>query len=125
MSSNGIVARSDLGCASPTSGGSNNQTFIRVCAYRSYAKINAVAVSNDGTLLLTGSDDSTALLWDLSQSTPTAIKLEGHKKRVSSVAFSKNGRYALTGSDDATALLWNIGQTPPVCEKTLQVGGRV
>ncbi|MBX2929348.1 MAG: caspase family protein [Saprospiraceae bacterium] len=64
--------------------------------------VNAVAFSPDGSLVLTGSEDNTAILWDLA-----GRELQSyaeHKARISSVAFSPNGQYVLTGSADNTAI---------------------
>jgi WD40 repeat protein len=63
--------------------------------------------------VVTGSDDSTARVWDLSGATPAATVLEGHRGHVRSVAFSPDGKRVVTGSDDKTARVWDI---PPAEE---------
>jgi roadblock/LC7 domain-containing protein len=63
----------------------------------------AVAFSPDGKLVLTGSDDNTARLWEAAMAVAT---LSGHTLRVNAVAFSPDGKLVLTGSDDNTARLW-------------------
>lgn len=68
--------------------------------------INSVAFSPDGKLVLTGSDDKMAKLWDLSgRELQTFV---GHTSDVSSVAFSPRGEQILTGSADSTAKLWDL-----------------
>jgi WD40 repeat protein len=74
--------------------------------------IHAVAFSPDGTQILTGAFDETAILWD----TATGDELRtftGHSDGVSSVAFSPDATQILTGSWDNTALLFPSG-LPPV-----------
>lgn len=70
------------------------------------ADINAVAISPDGRLLLTGSSDHTACLWDMASGRELRCFV-GHAEPVLAVAFSPDGRLALTGSLDRTARLWD------------------
>jgi WD40 repeat protein/energy-coupling factor transporter ATP-binding protein EcfA2 len=72
--------------------------------------VKGVALSSDGRVLATGSDDHTARLWDISNfHRPRPLgALTGHTNYVSSVAFSPGGRVLATGSDDHTARLWDI-----------------
>lgn len=64
--------------------------------------VNAVAFSPDEKLVLTGSEDNTAILWDLAgRELQTYAE---HTARISSVAFSPNGQYVLTGSADNSAI---------------------
>jgi hypothetical protein len=65
-----------------------------------------VALSPDGTRVLTGSEDNTARLWDAATGTPIAT-LAGHTLWVYAVAFSPDGTRVLTGSDDYTERLWD------------------
>ena len=74
--------------------------------------IKAVVFSPDGRFALTGSCDTTARLWDLTQSPITSQELRGHTGYVWSVAFSPNGRFALTGSRDGSARLWDLTKAP-------------
>ncbi len=67
--------------------------------------VTSLVLSPDGRYVLSGSDDTTARLWD----TTTGQELRqfsGHTDEVNSVAFSPDGRYILSGSDDTTARLW-------------------
>jgi WD40 repeat protein/tRNA A-37 threonylcarbamoyl transferase component Bud32 len=57
--------------------------------------VNAVAVSPDGRLLLSGSNDKTARLWDLATGKEVR-RFEGHPENILTVAFSPDGRRALT-----------------------------
>lgn len=66
------------------------------------ARVRAVAFSPDGRAALTGSDDSTASLWDVA----TGAKLQefaGHSGAVNEVAPSPDGSLVLSAGDDGTA----------------------
>ena len=69
--------------------------------------VDAVALSPDGKYLVTGSQDKTAKLWQVS--TGREIKtFSGHSNWVTSIAFTPNGKYVVTGSRDNTAKLWDV-----------------
>lgn len=72
------------------------------------------ALSPDGKLLVTGSWDQSAKIWDVA--TGQAVhKLDGlHRGYVNSVQFSPDGLTILTASDDATARLWDVATGKPV-----------
>ena len=57
--------------------------------------------------MLTGSNDSTARLWDTATGAEIR-RFEGHKRGVRSVAFAPDGAMLLTGGDDSTSRLWNV-----------------
>ncbi|MBC8875277.1 MAG: hypothetical protein H8E44_38125, partial [Planctomycetes bacterium] len=78
--------------------------------------VDAVAISPDGTLLLTGSHDHTARLWDAATQKPIGPPLK-HDGPVGTVAFSSDGKTVLTASSDKTARLWRV---PPVAEGELE-----
>ncbi len=68
--------------------------------------VNAVVFSPDGRLVLTGSSDNTAKLWDAV--TGSEIRTWRHTDKVNAVAFSHSGLYAATGSSDGTVGLWSV-----------------
>ena len=74
----------------------------------------SVMFSPDGKRVVTGSDDNTARVWDLSGPTPVATVLEGHKGAVWSVMFSPDGKRVVTGSLDHTARVWDVSGPTPV-----------
>lgn len=72
--------------------------------------INVVDISPDGHWLITGSDDSTARLWNLEATDPTesSVVLRGHTGSVVALAISPDSRWLITGSTDHTARLWDL-----------------
>ncbi|TNE50616.1 MAG: hypothetical protein EP344_17240 [Bacteroidetes bacterium] len=70
--------------------------------------VNSVAFSpaTGNRLILTGSGDGTAKLWDRSGKEIQTFR--GHAAAVLSVAFSPDGNLILTGSADTTARLWDL-----------------
>ena len=70
------------------------------------AWVNSVAHSPDGRCIVTGSDDSTARVWD-PESGAVVMTLEGHGGLVTSVGYSPDGAHIVTGSDDGTARVWD------------------
>lgn len=70
-------------------------------------QVHCIAVSIDGKLILSGSSDKTARLWDLS-SGKEVVRLEGHTDSILSVALSLDGRYAATGGRDNTIKIWSL-----------------
>jgi WD40 repeat protein len=77
-------------------------------------RVTSVAYSRDGSRVVTGSQDQTAILWDAKSGRKLCV-LEGHKGAVRAVAFSPDGGQVLTGSDDKTAILWDANSGRPLC----------
>jgi hypothetical protein len=69
--------------------------------------IYTLAFNHDGSRLVTGSGDNTAIVWNME--TFKKIKtLEGHDDWIHTLAFNHDGSRLVTGSDDSTAIVWNM-----------------
>ena len=66
----------------------------------------SAAISPDGKRVITGSEDTTARLWDATTGQELAV-FQGHAATVVNVAFGPDGNRVLTGSNDRTARLWD------------------
>ncbi|WP_026466840.1 helix-turn-helix domain-containing protein [Amycolatopsis alba] len=73
-------------------------------------RVNSAALRGDGQVMVTGSWDQTAKLWDVKDPhRPVALAtLSGHTDNVNSVAFSADGATVATAGWDKTARLWNV-----------------
>jgi len=71
------------------------------------ACVNSATFSTDGTLLVSGSDDSTVRLWDV-QTGGFVQTFHGHTNDVLSVSISANCTMIASGSRDTTIRLWDI-----------------
>lgn len=67
---------------------------------------NSVDLVENGTHVLTTTEDNTAVIWNTLQQCP-AQQLSGHKQLITVSRFSQNNRLALTGSYDASIILWD------------------
>ncbi|MES2799800.1 MAG: caspase family protein [Bacteroidota bacterium] len=62
--------------------------------------------SSDGKMILTGSTDNTARLWD-TKTGKLIYTLLGHSEAIISAEFNADGSKILTGSNDNTARIWD------------------
>ncbi len=87
----------------------------------SFSRHDAVAsahFSPKGDLIVTGSWDGSAKIWNATTG-KVVRKLEGgHTSFVNTAVFSPDGQFVLTASDDATAKLWSVATGEVV--KTLE-----
>lgn len=70
-------------------------------------RVNAVAASPDGALLVSGAADRTVRVWDVAAGREVAC-LVAHKKAVGCVAVCSSFRRVLSGSDDGAIVLWDL-----------------
>lgn len=68
--------------------------------------VHAAAFSPGGTLVIAGSNDNTARLWDATTGRPIGQRMT-HPAGVSFLAISPDGRTVLTGCADGKARLWD------------------
>jgi WD40 repeat protein len=80
------------------------------------APVVAVAISPDGTRIVSGSSDNMLRLWDARTGAPIGEPLKGHSDEVSSVAFSPDGARIVSGSLDKTLRLWDARTGVPIGE---------
>lgn len=73
--------------------------------------VRALALSRDGTELVSGSFDSTAIRWSLGTGTAATV-LRFHEGALNAVAFLGDGRIATSGEDGRIAI-WQKGQDTP------------
>ena len=67
--------------------------------------VKSVCMSVDGTRVVTGSWDKTAIIWN-AETGERLVTLSGHTDWVSSVCMSVDGTRVVTGSRDNTAIIW-------------------
>jgi WD40 repeat protein len=68
--------------------------------------VTAVALSPGGDLVASGSEDSTAIVWNARTGERLHV-LRGHQAQVGDVEFSSDGATVLSSSWDGTAKLWH------------------
>src|SRR6202011_3350506 len=73
--------------------------------------VRAVAVSPDGTRVVSGSFDTSAIRWSLQRNTAEQV-LRLHDGAVNAVAMLPDGRIA-TGGADARVAIWRVGEQQP------------
>ena len=73
-------------------------------------RICSVAYSPDGTMVASGSDDTTVILYDV-KSSQIVYRLANADLGVKAVAFSPNGRYLAAGGEDQLVYIWDLKES--------------
>ena len=100
----------------------DRQTRKLLVRFSPHGVVASADISPDGRLLVTGSWDQSAKLWDIATGRATLKFDRVHRGYVNSVRFSPDGRQVLTASDDGTARLWDVATGRPL-PTVLQVEG--
>jgi WD40 repeat protein len=97
-------------------------------------RVSSIAMTPDGQLIASGSEDKTIKLWNL-RTGKLLRTLSGHSEGIRSVAISPDGKLLASGGDDKTIKLWNLdtgkllrtltGHSDIVQEVTISPDGKV
>ena len=88
---------------------------------RNGSSVNSVAFSQDGSRVVSGSDDNMVRIWNATTGEIEA-ELKGHTQGVSSVAFAQDGSQVVTGSQDKIIRIWNATTGELEAELKGQIG---
>jgi WD40 repeat protein len=69
--------------------------------------VNALTITQNGKVLISGSSDSTIKVWDLAAGKVIATWSD-HTDTVNSIALSPDERYLISGSSDKTVKVWQL-----------------
>ena len=86
--------RSDLSAADPGS--------------RYKLSVDAMRVTPDGTLVISGSGDGTLIVWDTATGLQVGTTIEGHSRQVRDVAVTPDGQRFVSVSKDDTIRVWDL-----------------
>lgn len=75
-------------------------------AFEHEDRVLSTDISNSGKYAITGSEDQSAKLWDLS--TGELIHTWQHRNKLSTVALSKDDKYALTNAALSQTRIWKV-----------------
>lgn len=76
-------------------------------------QVNAIAISADGEIAISVSNDDLAFVWDLETREVIEV-LQEHTDNVLSVAINDDGTQALTGGQDDIFVLWDLSDYSPI-----------
>jgi WD40 repeat protein len=84
-----------------------SQSFQCLRTFNDSDDVEAIAMSPDGSTLISGSWDNTIKVWNLTNG-QLQRTLAGHTRKVGALAISPNGQIMASGSDDETIKLWDL-----------------
>ncbi|KAF8712430.1 hypothetical protein AX14_013105 [Amanita brunnescens Koide BX004] len=71
------------------------------------AEVSSIALSPDGSKIISGSEDKTIRVWDAGTGVEILPALRGHDDAIFSVAISPDGSKIISGSEDMTIRVWD------------------
>ncbi len=85
-----------------------NETSLRIVPQVGHTeRVHSASFSPDGKLIVTGSWDNSAKVWDVLTG-KLLLTLSGHRDPIASASFSGDGKRIVTGSMDKTAKVWDV-----------------
>jgi hypothetical protein len=102
-----------------TIGGNDAELWDRqsrrpVVRFSPHGAVASANLSPDGRLLVTGSWDHSAKIWDVASGQAIRKLDGGHDGYINTAEFSPDGSEVLTASDDGTARLWDVRSGKPL-----------
>ena len=88
----------------------SGESLIRTLSLQTdYSFVRAIAITPDGTKMVSGLGDKSLIVWDMKTGTPLKT-LTGHKGSVDAVAITPDGKQIVSASTstDSTIKIWNI-----------------
>ena len=79
---------------------------VPLLTMNTHGPINCIALSKDGSLIVSGSGDRSVQVWD-AKTGEQLRELQGHTRCVHSVAFSPDGNQIVSGSWDQSVRVWD------------------
>lgn len=76
--------------------------------------INSVAVADDGSFFVSGSEDALVKVWSMKR-WREEFTLEGHSGPVTCVVISANNRLILSASQDKSVRIWDFEERKEKC----------
>ena len=73
--------------------------------------VSDLATSPDGKWVATASNDSTIILWDITDGAMVRQWVAHNYKAVTSLAFCPEGRYLLSGGEDSKLKIWDLAES--------------
>ncbi|MEG4874341.1 WD40 repeat domain-containing protein [Microcoleus sp. AT3-A2] len=94
-----------------------SQSFQCLRTFNDSADIEALAMSPDGSMLISGSCDNTIKIWDL-RTGQLMRTLEGHKSILTCITLSPDGQTLVSSSWDTTFKIWEFhtGEVKHSCQ---------